>query len=111
SKEAPALLAGQTESLTPVAYHGHEEEQHVDPQVLPKQKKLAALVMLKAYLVSSYASGPRSDQNSGFGPPLCEDYARFLEEEWANDATLLVPREEAEDDITHDMTAGEERRA
>ncbi|GKA10963.1 hypothetical protein Tco_0690396 [Tanacetum coccineum] len=50
-------------------------------------------------------------QNSGLGPPLGDHYARFLEEEWANDATLLVPIEEAEDDITHDMTAGEERRA
>ncbi|GKA47467.1 NAC domain containing protein 52-like protein [Tanacetum coccineum] len=50
-------------------------------------------------------------QNSGLEPPLGDRYARFLEEEWANDATLLVPREEAEDDITHDMTAGEERRA
>ncbi|PWA76547.1 NAC domain-containing protein [Artemisia annua] len=46
-------------------------------------------------------------QKSGLGPPTGDRYAPFLEEEWADDATLLVPGGEAEDD----MTAGEESQA
>ncbi|KAK1409641.1 hypothetical protein QVD17_36170 [Tagetes erecta] len=37
---------------------------------------------------------------SGLGPPTSDRYAPFLEEEWENDATLLVPGGETEDDMT-----------
>nr|GFB26572.1 hypothetical protein [Tanacetum cinerariifolium] len=88
SEEALALLAGQTESLTPVASHEHEgfldfyelrgfQEQHADPQELQEQKELAALVISKAYLVSSYALGPSSDQID------------FLLDEFAGELILL----------------------
>ncbi|GKA71044.1 hypothetical protein Tco_0777183 [Tanacetum coccineum] len=65
---------------------------------------ISIVVEKDAFVLSNF-------QNSGLGPPLGDLYARFLEEECASDTTLLVLREESEDDITHDMTAGEERRA
>nr|GFB35497.1 hypothetical protein [Tanacetum cinerariifolium] len=39
SEETPALLAEQTEFLTPLTSHGHEEEQLADPQVLQEQEE------------------------------------------------------------------------
>ncbi|KAI3793485.1 hypothetical protein L1987_36104 [Smallanthus sonchifolius] len=39
-------------------------------------------------------------QKSGLGPPNGDRYAPFLEEEWEDDATLLVPGGETEDDMT-----------
>ncbi|KAL8193154.1 hypothetical protein R6Q57_027058 [Mikania cordata] len=38
-------------------------------------------------------------QKSGLGPPNGDRYAPFLEEEWEDDATLLVPGGETEDDM------------
>ncbi|XP_076946923.1 NAC domain containing protein 50-like [Bidens hawaiensis] len=39
-------------------------------------------------------------QKSGLGPPNGDRYAPFLEEEWEDDVTLLVPGGEREDDMT-----------
>ncbi|XP_076899492.1 NAC domain containing protein 50-like [Bidens hawaiensis] len=39
-------------------------------------------------------------QKSGLGPPNGDRYAPFLEEEWEDDAALLVPGGETEDDMT-----------
>nr|XP_043632003.1 NAC domain containing protein 52-like [Erigeron canadensis] len=38
-------------------------------------------------------------QKSGLGPPNGDRYAPFLEEEWEDDSTLLVPGGETEDDM------------
>ncbi|KAI3695930.1 hypothetical protein L1987_78935 [Smallanthus sonchifolius] len=46
-------------------------------------------------------------QKSGLGPPNGDRYAPFLEEEWTDDAALMVPRGEADDDLTN----GDETRA
>jgi len=40
-------------------------------------------------------------QKSGLGPPNGDRYAPFLEEEWNDDAALMVPGGEAEDDLTN----------
>ncbi|XP_052185478.1 NAC domain containing protein 50-like isoform X2 [Diospyros lotus] len=40
-------------------------------------------------------------QKSGLGPPNGDRYAPFVEEEWDNDASLVVPGEEAGDDMVH----------
>lgn len=39
-------------------------------------------------------------QKSGLGPPNGDRYAPFIEEEWDDDATLVVPGGETEDDMT-----------
>lgn len=44
-------------------------------------------------------------QKSGLGPPNGDRYAPFVEEEWDDDAALLVPGGEAEEDV--DARAGE----
>lgn len=46
-------------------------------------------------------------QKSGLGPPNGDRYAPFLEEEWTDDAALLVPGGEADDDLAN----GDETRA
>ncbi|XP_024978954.1 NAC domain containing protein 52-like [Cynara cardunculus var. scolymus] len=46
-------------------------------------------------------------QKSGLGPPNGDRYAPFIEEEWDDDATLMVPGGETEDD----MTTGDEAQA
>ncbi|KAL8218285.1 hypothetical protein R6Q57_021658 [Mikania cordata] len=46
-------------------------------------------------------------QKSGLGPPNGDRYAPFLEEEWTDDAALMVPGGEADDDVTN----GDEPRA
>ncbi|CAN4114300.1 unnamed protein product [Withania somnifera] len=38
-------------------------------------------------------------QKSGLGPPNGDRYAPFIEEEWDDDTALLVPGEEADDDV------------
>ncbi|CAN4126577.1 unnamed protein product [Withania somnifera] len=40
-------------------------------------------------------------QKSGLGPPNGDRYAPFIEEEWDDDTALLVPGEEAEDDVVN----------
>ncbi|KAK4356451.1 hypothetical protein RND71_025422 [Anisodus tanguticus] len=40
-------------------------------------------------------------QKSGLGPPNGDRYAPFIEEEWDDDTTLLVPGGEAEDDVAN----------
>lgn len=45
-------------------------------------------------------------QKSGLGPPNGDRYAPFVEEEWDEDAPLLMPGEDAEDDLA----TGEEPR-
>ncbi|KAK9064061.1 hypothetical protein SSX86_017933 [Deinandra increscens subsp. villosa] len=40
-------------------------------------------------------------QKSGLGPPNGDRYAPFLEEEWTDDAALMVPGGEADDDLTN----------
>lgn len=46
-------------------------------------------------------------QKSGLGPPNGDRYAPFLEEEWTDDAALMVPGGEGDDDLTN----GDETRA
>ncbi|KAI3730970.1 hypothetical protein L1987_62152 [Smallanthus sonchifolius] len=46
-------------------------------------------------------------QKSGLGPPNGDRYAPFLEEEWNDDAALMVPGGEGDDDLTN----GDETRA
>ncbi|KAL4575250.1 hypothetical protein LXL04_022092 [Taraxacum kok-saghyz] len=43
-------------------------------------------------------------QKSGLGPPNGDRYAPFLEEEWTDDAALMVPGDEVEDDLANDET-------
>ncbi|XP_057471527.1 NAC domain containing protein 50-like [Actinidia eriantha] len=40
-------------------------------------------------------------QKSGLGPPNGDRYAPFIEEEWDNDASLVVPGEEAGDEMVN----------
>lgn len=40
-------------------------------------------------------------QKSGLGPPNGDRYAPFIEEEWDDDAALVIPGGEAEDDTTN----------
>lgn len=40
-------------------------------------------------------------QKSGLGPPNGDRYAPFIEEEWDNNASLVVPREEAGDEMVN----------
>lgn len=40
-------------------------------------------------------------QKSGLGPPNGDRYAPFIEEEWDDDTSLLVPGGETEDDVTN----------
>ncbi|CAH1430417.1 unnamed protein product [Lactuca virosa] len=40
-------------------------------------------------------------QKSGLGPPNGDRYAPFLEEEWTDDAALMVPGGEADDDLAN----------
>ncbi|KAL0403614.1 UNVERIFIED_CONTAM: NAC domain containing protein 50 [Sesamum radiatum] len=40
-------------------------------------------------------------QKSGLGPPNGDRYAPFIEEEWDEDAALVVPGGDAEDDVVH----------
>lgn len=40
-------------------------------------------------------------QKSGLGPPNGDRYAPFLEEEWNDDAALMVPGGEGDDDLTN----------
>ncbi|KAI3816165.1 hypothetical protein L1987_15855 [Smallanthus sonchifolius] len=40
-------------------------------------------------------------QKSGLGPPNGDRYAPFLEEEWTDDAALMVPGGEADEDLTN----------
>lgn len=43
-------------------------------------------------------------QKSGLGPPNGDRYAPFIEEEWDEDAPLLIPGGDVEDDVaTGDM--------
>ncbi|XP_076902155.1 NAC domain containing protein 50-like isoform X2 [Bidens hawaiensis] len=46
-------------------------------------------------------------QKSGLGPPNCNRYAPFLEEEWEDDAALYVPGRDTEED----MSPGDESQA
>lgn len=41
-------------------------------------------------------------QKSGLGPPNGDRYAPFIEEEWDNNASLVVPGEEAGDEMLND---------
>lgn len=40
-------------------------------------------------------------QKSGLGPPNGDRYAPFIEEEWAEDAPLLIPGGDVEDDVAN----------
>lgn len=48
-------------------------------------------------------------QKSGLGPPNGDRYAPFVEEEWDNNASLVVPRGEAGDEMVNDDDAEVER--
>lgn len=40
-------------------------------------------------------------QKSGLGPPNGDRYAPFIEEEWDEDAPLLIPGGDVEDDVAN----------
>lgn len=40
-------------------------------------------------------------QKSGLGPPNGDRYAPFIEEEWGEDAALVIPGGDAEDDVAN----------
>lgn len=47
-------------------------------------------------------------QKSGLGPPNGDRYAPFIEEEWDEDAPLVIPGGDAEDDMANADEAREE---
>uniref|UniRef100_A0A5B7ASX1 NAC domain-containing protein n=1 Tax=Davidia involucrata TaxID=16924 RepID=A0A5B7ASX1_DAVIN len=63
--------------------------------------RLADEVMEKARVAQDAFVLCRIFQKSGLGPPNGDRYAPFIEEEWDDDALLLVPGEEAGDEMAN----------